>query len=448
MSSGTLRPKWATPTRLVVLSFALVIMIGTILLMLPVSSKSGASPRLIDAFFTAASAVCVTGLAVVNTAEFWSTFGQAVILALIQIGGLGLMIFATMHALVTGRRIGLRERMLLQEQTGQSRLSGLVSLAKRVIVATLVFELIGAVILGTVIGRTRNLSFAESFFQGVFHSVSAFCNAGFDILGDNLMGFQSNATVILTVSLLIIFGGIGFHVLVDLYVNRFRWNSLSLHSRLALRMSIILLVVGTVAFGALEWNNPGTLGPQGLKGKVLSAWFQSVTPRTAGFNSILEENLWAPAAFLTVILMFIGASPGGTGGGIKTTTFAVVARMVRASVEGGHDVTLEKRRLPQDVVSKAVAILLLALALVVASTMIVSGIEQKPFLDILFEVTSAFGTVGLSRGLTPTLSEASKLVLICTMFTGRVGPLSLAIALSRQRGNGGVRYPEERVTVG
>jgi trk system potassium uptake protein TrkH len=379
--------------------------------MLPVSTASGDAPTFINALFTATSAVCVTGLAVVNTAQFWSPLGQVVIMVLILIGGLGLMVFATVHALFTGRRIGLRERILLQEQTGQSRLSGLVALTRRIIAATLAFELIGAIILGAAIGKARSLSFGQSIFQGLFHSVSAFCNAGFDILGDNLMGFQSSATVILTVGFLIIFGGLGFHVLVDLYVNRLKWRSLSLHSRLVVKMTVGLLLGAAVVFLALEWGNPGTLGPMGLKGKLLSAWFQSVTPRTAGFNSIAEENLWTPAAFLTILLMFVGASPGGTGGGIKTTTFAVAITMVRTSVSGGQDTEIGGRRIPQDVVQKAVTILMISLALVIASTIVISGIEQAPFMDILFEVTSAFGTVGLSRALTPTLSSLSKLIL-------------------------------------
>jgi len=448
VSSGSGRPRWGNPTRLIILSFAVVIGIGTVLLMLPVSSASGIPPRLIDAVFTATSAVCVTGLVVVNTASHWSTFGKSVILALLQTGGLGLMVFATMHALVTGRRIGLRERILLQEQTGQSRLAGLVSLSKRIIIATMVFELIGAIVLGAAIGKARNLPFAESMFQGLFHSVSAFCNAGFDILGDSLVGFQSSTAVVLTVSFLVIFGGLGFHVIVDLYVNRLRWKALSLHSKLVIKMTAGLLAVAAVAFLAMEWDNPGTLGPQGLKTKLLSSWFQSVTPRTAGFNTIVEQNLRAPAALLTMVLMFIGASPGGTGGGVKTTTFAVAATMVRTSVGGAHDVEIAKRRLPTDVVWKALTIILISLTLVLVSTILVSGFEQAPFMDVMFEVMSAFGTVGLSRGITASLSSASKVVIMCTMFAGRVGPLSLAIALSRQKGNGKARYPEERVTVG
>lgn len=445
---GSSRLSRATPTRLVVLSFGSVIVAGTILLMTPASTYTGVSPRLIDAAFTATSAVCVTGLVVVNTASYWSAVGKIVIMLLIQVGGLGLMVFATMQALLTGRRIGLRERLLIQEQTGQSTLAGLVVLARRITIATLMFELAGAAILGSVIGITRRLSFVEAAFQGVFHAVSAFCNAGFDILGSSLLSYQSNATVILTVGCLIIFGGIGFHVLMDLYVNRFRWAGLSLHSRLAIKVTATLLILGTVSFLVLEWGNAGTIGEMSLRDKLLSSWFQAVTPRTAGFNSIREENLMAPAAFLTVILMFIGASPGGTGGGIKTTTFAVAVRALAAAVEGKHDVTIEKRRLPQDVVTKALSILLISLGLVVASTMILSGTENVSFLDALFEVASAFGTVGLSRGITPNLSNVGKLVLMSTMFAGRVGPLSLAITLSRQRSNGAVRYPEERVTVG
>lgn len=448
MSSGVPGPSWATPTRLVVLSFASVILAGTVLLMLPVSTSAGVAPKLIDAAFTATSAVCVTGLTVVNTASFWSIFGKVVTLALIQVGGLGLMTFATLHALFTGRRIGLRERLVIQEQTGQSRFAGLIVLMRRIIFATLLFELTGAAILGAVIGTTRRLPFMQAAFQGLFHAVSAFCNAGFDILGDSLVGYQSNATVILTVSGLVIFGGIGFHVLADLYVNRGRWTGLSLHSRLAIRVTAALLIAGTLAVLALERGNPGTIGGMGLKGKLLSAWFQSVTPRTAGFKSILQANLLPPTAFIVIILMFIGASPGGTGGGVKTTTFAVATKFVVSAIRSDENVNFEKRRVPPDVVTKAVAIVFISLGVVSAATLILCATEKATFLQSLFEVVSAFGTVGLSRGLTPSLTVAGKIVLMATMFAGRVGPLSLAIAVSRKRGNGAVRYPEERVTVG
>ena len=448
MSSDAPRRSWATPTRLVVLSFSILILAGTILLVAPISATSGNVTRLIDAAFTATSAVCVTGLVVVNTASHWSVFGKVVILILLQVGGLGLMTFSTLHALFTGRRIGLRERVLIQEQTGQQRLAGLVGLVRRIAVTTFAFELAGALVLGIVIGRTRHLSLAGAAFQGLFHAVSAFCNAGFDILGDSLVSFRTNAVVILTVGFLIIAGGIGFHVLVDLYANRFKWTSLSLHSRLALKVTAALILLGTFSFLAIEGRNPGTMGQMRFGDKLLSSWFQAVTPRTAGFNSIPEDRLLPAAAFLTMVLMFIGASPGGTGGGTKTTTFAVVATMLRAAIVGQHDVTVQKRRLPPDVVTKAVAILMLSLMLVVSATLVLTLTEDAPFLDLLFEATSAFGTVGLSRGVTPHLSDAGKLVLMMTMFAGRVGPLSLAIALSRGKSNSALRYPEERVTVG
>lgn len=448
MSSGTARPAWATPTRLVVLSFASIIAVGTVLLMLPWSTGARISPKLVDAAFTATSAVCVTGLVVVNTASYWSVWGQIIILGLIQMGGLGLMTFATMHALFTGRRIGLRERLLIQEQTGQSRFAGLVRLMRRIIIATLAFELTGAVILGAAIGRARHLGLLESAFQGLFHAVSAFCNAGFDILGDSLMSFQASPVVIITIGALIIFGGIGFHVLVDLWVNRGKWSALSLHTKLVLKVTATLILAGMLAVLALEWDNPGTLGPMSMGVKTLSAWFQSVTPRTAGFNSILQENMLVPTAFLMIVLMFIGASPGGTGGGVKTTTFAVATKFVLSTIKGEQDVTLGKRRMAWDAVTKAVAIIMLSLSLVALATFILAGTEKVLFLDALFEVTSAFGTVGLSRGITPSLTSAGKIVLMITMFAGRVGPLSLAIALSRQKSNGAVRYPEERVSVG
>lgn len=439
---------WATPTRLIVVSFAAVILTGTVVLMLPVSTVDGVSPRLIDAFFTSTSAVCVTGLVVVNTASYWSVFGQAVIVLLIQVGGLGLMTFATAQLLVTGRRIGLKQRLIIQEQTGQWSLSGLVILLRRLLVATFVFEAAGAVILGAEIGRARNLPFLQAAFHGVFHSVSAFCNAGFDILGNSLVGFTGNVPVTLTVSFLIIFGGIGFHVIVDLYNHKAKWSELNLHSRIALKATACLLIFGTLAFGIFEWGNPGTLGDLSLKDKILAAWFQSVTPRTAGFNSIAIERLLPASAFLTVLLMFIGASPGGTGGGVKTTTFAIAARFVTSTINGREDVVFERRRLPMDTVIRAIAIVLISMSLVLVSVLALTVTEDASFMDILFEAVSAFGTVGLSRGITPSLTVLGKLVIIGTMFAGRVGPLSLLIALTAPRSGGNIRYPEEKVTVG
>lgn len=442
------RRVWATPTRLLVISFLCLILVGTLLLMLPWSTLAGTSPNFIDALFTATSAVCVTGLVVFNTASYWSTWGKIVILILIQAGGLGLMTFATAHALVTGRRVTLRERLIIQEQTGHWSLSGLVLLMKRVILTTLVFELLGAFVLAITFGKLMGFNLPKAFAYGLFHSVSAFCNAGFDILGDSLVPYAGSAWVILTISFLIIVGGLGFYVITDLYEHKGKWKELSLHSKIAIKMTAVLLIVGTVFVLALENGNPGTIGNMSLSGKLLSSWFVSATSRTAGFNSVPTKNLRMPTSFVVMLLMFVGASPGGTGGGVKTTTFYTVSKSVLALIQGKADVTVKKRRLPQELVLKALSIVLISIGLIGVSTLILTITENKSFLDIAFEVVSAFGTVGLSRGMTSSLSHTGKFVLILTMFAGRVGPLSLAVALSRKDSKAGIRYPEERVLVG
>jgi trk system potassium uptake protein TrkH len=419
------------------------------LLMIPASTADGISPGIVDALFTATSAVCVTGLVVVNTATFWSVVGKVVIIVLIQIGGLGLMTFSTAHALVVGRRIGLMERLVIQEQTGQWRLAGVVALMKRIILVTLGFELVGTLLLTLTFWTTRGLRGIQAVWYGFFHAVSAFCNAGFDILGNSLMDYTSNAPVTLTVGFLIIFGGLGFHVITDVIIHRGKWAGLSLHSRLVIKVTAVLIVIGTLAVLAMELGNPGTLGPLDAKGKLLASWFQAVTPRTAGFNSVAIDNLLPSTALITIAFMFIGASPGSTGGGVKTTTFAVVAKSVMTTVSGGEDVNMGNRRVPQEIVSKAVAIVLLAVVLVLAGTLILTRTESKPFMDLLFEVISAFGTVGLTRGITPSLSVAGKLVIAFMMFVGRVGPVSLAVALTgKGKESGRIRYPQEKISVG
>ncbi|HRC53090.1 MAG TPA: TrkH family potassium uptake protein [Bacillota bacterium] len=440
--------RWLTPTRFLVLSFLCMISVGTVLLMLPVSAASGTGTRFVDALFTSTSAVCVTGLVVHNTAAYWSVFGQVVILLLIQAGGLGIMTYATAHALVTGRRVTLKERIMIQEQMGYWSLSGLVGLMKEVILFTLVFEAVGALVLGVAFSCSMGLEFGEAAFFGVFHSISAFCNAGFDITGSSLMECSGAPWIIIPISLLIILGGVGFYVIADLYSNKAKWGKLSLHTRVALKMTVILLLVGTVFVYALEKDNPATIGNMSIGDKLLSSWFQSVTPRTAGFNSIATEGLRIPTAFFVILLMFIGASPGGTGGGIKTTTFYSTFKFVVSSVRGQEDVNVSKRRLPRNLVTRALVIVLLSIGLIVTSTLLLTITEDAEFLDILFEVVSAFGTVGLSRGLTPSLSDLGKIVVTITMFAGRVGPLSFMIAIYRNSQKPNIRYPEERVSVG
>lgn len=434
--------------RLLVVGFASVILLGAVVLMLPVSSVRGTFTSPVDALFTATSAVCVTGLVVVNTASHWSTFGKAVILLLIQAGGLGIMTIATGHALVTGRRVGLWERMAIQEQTGFWTLQGLVLLVKRIILATALFESLGALILTLVFRFSAGLPLGESIWFGLFHSISAFCNAGFDITGRSFVDFVDNATLVLTVTSLIIAGGIGFHVLVDLYETRGRFREMKLHSKIAIKTTVWLLLVGTVLAFLLEHGNPGTMGNLDSKGKILASWFLSVTPRTAGFNTVPTEALRGATAFVVILLMFVGASPGGTGGGIKTTTLAILARSVIGFVKREADVRLGARRVPESAVMKAVVIFAVALGLVVTSTLVLCITEEDEFLDVLFEVVSAFGTVGLSRGITGSLTVVGKLTLILTMFAGRVGPLTLAMALSTPRPSPDIRYPEEKVSVG
>ncbi len=437
-----------TPVRLLVVGFASVILIGAVVLMLPVSSVRGTFTSPVDALFTATSAVCVTGLIVVNTASHWSTFGKAVILLLIQAGGLGIMTIATGHALVTGRRVGLWERMAIQEQTGFWTLQGLVLLVKRIILTTALFESAGALILTLVFHFSGGLSLGESIWFGVFHSVSAFCNAGFDITGRSFVDFVDNATLVLTVTSLIIAGGIGFHVLVDLYETRGRFREMKLHSKIAIKTTLWLLLAGTALALLLEHGNPGTMGNLDAKGKILASWFLSVTPRTAGFNTVPTEALRSATAFLVILLMFVGASPGGTGGGIKTSTFAILVRSVTGFVKREPDVTFGVRRVPESTVVKAVVIFAVALGLIVTSTLVLCITEEAEFLDVLFEVVSAFGTVGLSRGITGSLTAVGKITLILTMFAGRLGPLTLAMALSTPRPSPDIRYPEEKVSVG
>lgn len=448
MESVEHNSRWLTPTRFLVLSFLLMISIGTVMLMLPVSASSGGATRFIDALFTSTSAVCVTGLTVFNTGTYWSVFGQVVIMLLIQAGGLGIMTFSTAHALVTGRRITLRERVFIQEQMGYWGLSGLVSLMKNVILFTMIFEVLGAIILGLAFAQSLNLSSANAAFYGIFHSISAFCNAGFDICGSSLLTFADDPFVILPISLLIILGGLGFYVIVDIYRNKGKWQSLSLHTKTVIKMTLILLLVGTVFVFLFEKDNPNTLGNMSTEGKLLSSWFQSVTPRTAGFNSVPMECLKISTAFLLVLLMFIGASPGGTGGGVKTTTFYTVFRFVVSSVQGKEDVNISKRRLPHGVVQRALAIFLISIGLIVTSCMILTITEDAAFFDVLFEVVSAFGTVGLSRGISPGLSDIGKVVLIVTMFAGRVGPLSFILAVYNRSHGSSIRYPEEKVAIG
>jgi trk system potassium uptake protein TrkH len=435
------------PAQILVLGFAVVILSGTLLLALPVASKTGKSVGFLNALFTATSATCVTGLVVVDTYTQYSIFGQLVILLLIQIGGLGFMTMATLIFLILGKRITLRERLVMQEALNQLTIAGVVKLARYVIFTTLVFEGIGAFLLS--LRFIKIYGFSRGIYAGIFHAVSAFNNAGFDVIGDfkSFTPFVEDPLINIVIMALIIFGGLGFSVICDVFTTR-SFHRLSLHSKIVLTMTAILLISGFLAIYALEHENPKTLGNLSPSGKILAAAFQSVTSRTAGFNTISQSDMTLPAKYFTILLMFIGASPGSTGGGVKTSTFFLLLLMVYTVITSREHVEIYGRRIPWDNVFKACVIVVVALLLIFTVSFLLTLTEKTDFITILFETVSAFGTVGLSLGITPHLSDVGKVLIIITMFCGRVGPLTVALALATRKKIAPIKYPEERVLVG
>lgn len=436
-----------SPPRVLVCGFALIILLGTVLLSLPFAVEGEQRLRLIDAFFTATSATCVTGLVVVDTGTFFTPFGQIVILGLIQIGGLGFMTMATLFALILRKRISFRERLILQEAMNQATMEGIVRLIRKVVLYTVTIELAGAVLF--TIRFLFEMPPGQAAYYGVFHAVSLFNNAGFDLMGgfNSLTSYAADPAVNIVSMLLIILGGAGFAVLADVMEYR-RSKRLSLHSKVVLTTTGLLIAVGAAVMFLFEFTNPNTLGQLGWGGKALASFFQSVTPRTAGANTLPIGELRQATLFFIIILMFIGASPGSTGGGIKTTTFATLVYAVIAMIHGRKDIVIFRYRLGQERVFKALAITMLSLALVIGVTMILTATEDQPFLAILFEATSAFGTVGLSVGLTPELTDIGKAIVSLTMFAGRLGPLTLAYALGTRTDKESFRHPEGKITIG
>ncbi|NBI05448.1 TrkH family potassium uptake protein [Senegalia massiliensis] len=441
----------SNPAQVLVLGFAALIFIGATLLNLPMASASGKSIGFIDAFFTAASAVCVTGLVVVNTAAHWSLFGKVVILLLIQIGGLGFMTMATLVPLVIGKKITLKDRLIMQEELNQFSLSGVVKLTRYIIISTFVIEGIGTILLS--FKFIPEYGIGTGLWYSVFHAISAYCNAGFDIIGNSLESYVTSPIINGTISLLVILGGIGYSVYLDMSSTR-QFRKLLLHTKVVLVMTLVLLVIGFVIFLAVEYNNPETIGNLSFGSKVMASFFHSVLPRTAGFNSVSMAGVTNATAFMIIILMFIGGSPGSTAGGIKTTTIGVVILAIISVVRGDSDVKIFARRIPVEIIFRALAVLGIGLLIVIVVTMILSltetNLERYSFLDITFETVSAFGTVGLSRGLTPHLSDIGRVIIAITMFIGRLGPLTMAFAFAKRRKEkkGLYRYPKERITVG
>lgn len=445
-------PRSLSPSQLLAISFGALIAVGTVLLALPGAVEPGQRLSVLDAFFTSTSAVCVTGLIVVDTPSAWSTFGEVVLMLLMQAGGLGYMTFSTLIAAALGRRISLHSRATLQESLNLDTRHELLGYARRALRVTLAIELVAAIMLMAWWAPTYGLGRAA--YLGAFHAVSGFNNAGFSLFPDNLVRFRGDVLVNLVITTLIILGGIGFVVLEELRKAR-SLRRLSVHTRLVLTVSAALIVGGTVAILVLERSNPATLAPLGWGEALLAAYFQSVSPRTAGFNTIDIGAMTPAALFLMMALMFIGASPGGTGGGVKTTTFSVTVLALWATVRGGREPVVFKRRLPAELVQKSFFIALIAfLALnLVAGLLLI--VEAQPLLPILFETTSAFGTVGMSMGqsgsvlsLAGHFTPMGKLLLIFMMFAGRVGPLTLAVALAGRRELERLRHAEERIAIG
>jgi trk system potassium uptake protein len=436
------------PAQNVAAAFVVGILVGTALLILPAARAGPGGAPLHVVTFTATSAVCVTGLTVVDTATYWSTFGQVTILLLIQAGGLGFMVLASLLALALSRRLGLRQRLLAQTEINVAELGQ----TRRVILAVAAFSLLFETLAALVLTGRLWLGYGEPLgragWLGLFHSVSAFNNAGFALYSDNLVGFVDDGWVSLTVTLAVIAGGLGFPVLVELVRAPARPGRWSLHTKLTLTMTWVLLAAGTLAILGFEWTNPATFGPLDLPGKLLAGFFHGANPRTAGFNSVDYAAMGETSWLVTDILMFIGAGSAGTSGGIRVTTFAVLALMVAAEARGLSTVNAFRRRIPQGAQRQALAVTLIGLGAVVAATLAITAQSGLPLSRTLFEAFSAFGTVGLTTGITAQLPLPSQNILILLMFLGRTGPITLATALALRDREPRYRFPEERPIIG
>lgn len=443
-----------TVARTICLGFIAVIAIGAILLMLPFSIAAGTWGDFTTALFTSTSAVCVTGLVVVDTGTYFSFIGQLFITLLIQIGGLGYMTATTFLLLILGRRFGLREKMAIQQSLDRRGMSGVVPLVQSIIAVTLIFELTGALLMIPVFAPQHGIS--RALWLSIFHSVSAFNNAGFGLFPDNFISYATSIPINLIIPLLIIFGGIGYQVIMEMYLwlsDRFMRSQervvFSLNFKIAIRTTLFLLIAGTIALLCVEYANPETFGAFTLGEKILLAWFQAVVPRTAGFNSLDYGKMSDAGLFLTIVLMFIGASPGGTGGGIKTTTLRVLSSSTATVLQGKEEVICYQRQIPMSLVIKAIAVVFGSIITVAISiTLIAISDPDVEFIRILFEAVSAFATVGLSTGITAGLSTFSKFVLIMTMYVGRVGVLLLVSAWIGDPKPTKINYPEENLLVG
>lgn len=441
--------KRLTQTQMIVIGYVLIIAAGTFLLILPVSTREGIFTSPVDALFTATSASCVTGLVIADTFQHWSMFGQTVILTLIQIGGLGFMTIGVFFAIVLRRKIGLWTRGTLQESVNIMQVGGIVRLVKKIIIGTLFFEGIGALILSWRFSQTMELGKAVYF--GVFHSISAFCNAGFDLMGEeaaysSFTTYSGDWVVNVVLMLLIIIGGIGFFVWNDISIHKFHFRKYRLHTKITLFVTAVLILGGAALLFIFEQEN--TIKGMPVDEQILCSLFGSVTARTAGFNTVDTGALTDSSKILTIILMFIGGSPGSTAGGIKTTTFAVLLVYVHANLRQKHDCDIFHRRLDNGAIRKASAVMSINLFLSVIAVLIIVTIHTIDATDVAFEVVSAMGTVGMSTGITRELGNVAKLTLIFLMYCGRVGSMTFALSLRGHKVEAPVREPAEQIMIG
>jgi potassium uptake TrkH family protein len=442
------RPLLHHPYQVVVVGFAAAIAVGTLLLVLPVARTGDGGAPVLTALFTATSAVCVTGLVVVDTAGYWSGFGEAVVLALIQVGGFGIMTMASLLGLLVSRRLGLRTRLNAAAETKSLGIGDVRAVLLGVLKITLLFEALTATLLAArfLVGYDEPLP--RALYLGVFHSVSAFNNAGFGLYDDNLVRFVDDAWVCLPVAAAVIVGGLGFPVLFELRRALRTPRRWSLHTKITVTGTAVLLVLGTAFVTAAEWSNPGTLGPLDTPGRLLAGFFHGVMPRTAGFNSLDMAAMRDETLLGTMILMFIGGGSAGTAGGIKVTTFVILFFVIYAEVRGEEHVNAFDRRIGARVQRQALTVALLSVATVVAATLALVALADLPMEEVAFEAVSAFGTVGLSTGITADLPAAAQVLLVLVMFLGRLGPIALAASIAlRERGRM-YTLPEGRPIVG
>ncbi len=436
-------------TRLIASGFALIILVGALLLTMPVSNRSGQG-NFLNSLFTATSATCVTGLVVADTYQNWTTFGQVIILCLIQVGGLGFLTLGAFISVLLKKRIGLQQREQLHESVNTLEIAGVVRLVKKIVVGTVIIELTGAILLA--FRFIPRFGVARGIYFSVFHAVSAFCNGGFDLMGVNeeyssLVAFEGDVVVNLVIVTLILVGGIGFIVWDDVMRNKWRFHKYLLHSKIVIATTLILTVVGTILFLFTE-NQASFAGMSPLE-KLLGALFSSVTPRTAGFNTVDTAALSNAGKIITIVMMFIGGSPGSTAGGVKTTSIVVLLFYAGAMVLNREDINLFGRRLTEDVVKKANAVVIINFSLAIIAAVIIMTLQPLlNFEDVIFEVLSAIGTVGMTTGVTRSMCAASRIVLIVLMYCGRLGSLSFALIFAQKKTSASVRQPQEKIIVG